>query len=83
MSDTKVPSWRSVIQYWAYNMNLIHRGGMEWPGFGYTKDEKEQREARAKGIPILGSGRIFPVEEAIISVPSFKIPAPWKFGSEA
>ncbi|MDT3381716.1 terminase family protein [Labrys neptuniae] len=27
-----------------------------------------EREARAKGIPILGSGRIFPVEEAMIAV---------------
>jgi hypothetical protein len=50
MSDTKIPSWRSVIQYWAYNMDLIHRGAMEWPGFGYTKDEKEQLSALAAGL---------------------------------
>jgi len=50
MSDTKVPSWRSVIQYWAYNMDLIHRGGMEWPGFGYTTDEKELLAALAAGL---------------------------------
>ena len=31
-----------------------------------------EREARAKGIPILGSGRIFPVEEAMIEVDQVK-----------
>ena len=35
-----------------------------------------EREARAKGIPILGSGRIFPVEEAMIAVDQIK-PEPW------
>ena len=36
-----------------------------------------EREARAKGIPTLGSGRIFPVSEESISVAAFDIPAPW------
>ncbi len=36
-----------------------------------------EREARAKGIPTLGSGRIFPVEESAITVDPFKIPAHW------
>jgi phage terminase large subunit-like protein len=36
-----------------------------------------EREARTKGIPILGSGRIFPVEESIISVQAFEIPRHW------
>lgn len=36
-----------------------------------------EREARAKGIPVLGSGRIFPVEEGSISVAPFAIPAHW------
>ena len=36
-----------------------------------------EREARAKGVPILGSGRIFPVSEADISVDPFQIPAHW------
>lgn len=36
-----------------------------------------EREARAKGVPVLGSGRIFPVAEADISVPAFAIPAHW------
>ncbi len=51
MSDTKIPAWRSVIQYWAYNMDLIHRGKMEWPGFGYTDQEKEQLAALGSGLP--------------------------------
>ena len=50
MSDTKIPAWRSVIQYWAYNMNLIHRGAMEWPGFTYTSEEKEQLSSLAAGL---------------------------------
>ena len=41
---------------------------------GYLPHE---REARAKGIPVLGSGRIFPVEEAAITVAPFPIPAHW------
>lgn len=52
----------------------------------YTAEEKRriidsypphEREARAKGIPILGSGRIFPVEEDAIKVAPFQIPAHW------
>lgn len=49
----------------------------------YTDEEKKQivesypeheREARAKGIPILGSGRIFPVAQEKISIDPFEIP---------
>ena len=36
-----------------------------------------EREARTKGIPSLGSGRIFPVPEEDIVVQPFKIPAYW------
>lgn len=52
----------------------------------YTDEEKRriidsypphEREARAKGIPILGSGRIFPVEEDAIKIAPFQIPAHW------
>lgn len=37
-----------------------------------------EREARAKGIPTLGSGRIFPIEESAIKIPAFKIPDHWR-----
>lgn len=37
-----------------------------------------EREARARGIPVLGSGRIYPVAEAAISVPAFPIPDHWR-----
>jgi len=52
----------------------------------YTEEQREaiiaaypehEREARAKGIPILGSGRIFPVAEEAIKVRAFPIPAHW------
>uniref|UniRef100_UPI003F497E4D terminase large subunit domain-containing protein n=1 Tax=Ensifer adhaerens TaxID=106592 RepID=UPI003F497E4D len=36
-----------------------------------------EREARTKGIPSLGSGRIFPVSEESITVAPFEIPKHW------
>lgn len=36
-----------------------------------------EREARAKGIPTLGSGRIFPIEEALVAVEAVDIPRHW------
>lgn len=36
-----------------------------------------EREARAKGIPTLGSGRIFPVPEEEIRIEPFSLPAHW------
>jgi len=53
----------------------------------YSDDERAQiiasypaheREARAKGIPTMGSGLIFPVVEGDIVVEPFKIPDFWK-----
>lgn len=41
---------------------------------GYLPHE---REARAKGIPVLGSGRIFPIEESLIVTAPIAIPAHW------
>lgn len=41
---------------------------------GYPAHE---REARSKGVPILGSGRVFPVEEKMLMIPAFRIPAHW------
>jgi hypothetical protein len=39
---------------------------------GYLPHE---REARAKGIPVLGSGRVFPVEEEKIIIPPMPVQA--------
>lgn len=36
-----------------------------------------EREARSKGIPVLGSGRIFPIAEESIAVDPFDIPRSW------
>lgn len=41
---------------------------------GYPEHE---REARAKGIPTLGSGRVFPVAEESIKEKSLEIPSHW------
>jgi len=52
----------------------------------YTPEQREaiinsypahEREARTKGIPALGSGRIFPVTEESITVQAFAIPDHW------
>ncbi len=52
----------------------------------YTPEQREQivasypaheREARAKGIPTLGSGRIFPVPEELIAEDLPAVPAHW------
>ncbi|QEL19331.1 hypothetical protein PX52LOC_06399 [Limnoglobus roseus] len=36
-----------------------------------------EREARAKGVPILGSGRVFPISEESIRIDPITIPAHW------
>lgn len=36
-----------------------------------------ERKARAKGIPMLGSGRVFPIDEDDIKVAAFAIPKHW------
>jgi len=41
---------------------------------GYPEHE---REARVRGVPMLGSGRIFPVAESVITIPSTRIPEHW------
>jgi len=41
---------------------------------GYLPHE---RDARAKGVPQLGSGRVFPIAEEIVRVAAFAIPAHW------
>lgn len=54
----------------------------------YSPEEREaiiasypahEREARAKGIPVLGSGRIFPVSQESIECTPFDIPDHWAF----
>lgn len=52
----------------------------------YTEEERStiiagypphEREARAKGVPIMGSGRVFPIEERAIMVEAFTVPSHW------
>lgn len=38
---------------------------------------EHEREARARGVPILGSGRVFPVSEEVIRAEPFAIPGHW------
>lgn len=52
----------------------------------YTPEERarvvaayplHERDARSKGIPILGEGRIFPIEEVMVAEAPLQIPAHW------
>ncbi len=52
----------------------------------YTTEEKNriisaypehEREARARGIPMLGSGRIYPVAESVVSEKTIEVPNTW------
>ena len=36
-----------------------------------------ERDARAKGVPMLGSGRVFPIDEDTIKTPAISIPKHW------
>lgn len=36
-----------------------------------------ERKARAEGIPVLGSGRVFPIDEDLLKVKAFDIPDTW------
>lgn len=56
--------------------------GQEWTGH-YTREQADEivanypeheREARAKGIPMLGSGRIFPVAREAVACRPFQVP---------
>jgi phage terminase large subunit-like protein len=38
---------------------------------------EHERDARAKGIPIMGSGRVFPIAEAAVTCDPFPIPSHW------
>lgn len=41
------------------------------------KFPEHERDARARGIPILGSGRVFPIAESDIRVDAFEVPPYW------
>ncbi len=52
----------------------------------YTVEERDriiasypehERDARTKGIPSMGSGRVFPLAEEAVSIAPFQIPAHW------
>ncbi len=61
--------------------------GIEWQDCPHLSPEEQkelwesipphQRDARARGIPALGSGVIFPVSEDAYVVPGFEIPSHW------
>jgi phage terminase large subunit-like protein len=42
-----------------------------------AKYQPYERDARLKGIPMLGSGRVFPISESVIQVEPFEVPTHW------
>jgi hypothetical protein len=42
-----------LVRYWAFNMSLVHSRGANWPGFGYSDDEKRALNAIATKVPAL------------------------------
>lgn len=57
-----------------------------WDAEHYTDEQRQaiidsypphEREARTKGVPSMGSGRVFPVTEESITVDPFPIPRTW------
>jgi hypothetical protein len=39
-----------VVRYWACNMTVVHDKGQNWPGFGYTEEEKGALRAIARKV---------------------------------
>ena len=70
-----------------YHLTLMGIKDVPDPPVGHYSAERKseiiasyrpyEREARANGIPSLGSGPVFPVDENQITVSPFKIPAHW------
>jgi hypothetical protein len=40
-----------LVRYWAFNMTLVHNGGMDWPGFGYSDAEKDELKSISEKYP--------------------------------
>jgi len=54
MSEGAIPFGRGAqtrLRFWSANMEVIHKGGMSWPGFSYSKEEKERMAAIGKTLP--------------------------------
>jgi len=65
--------WLSLlVRYWAANMNLIHARGNNWPGFGYSDDEKAEMKKLASQVPI-GEFRWFTGVTTVIAISMFAI----------
>lgn len=45
-----------VVRYWAFNMTLIHDTGGDWPGFGYSEEEKSQLKTIAAKTNVIEFG---------------------------
>ncbi len=39
-----------VVRYWSFNMTMVHNRGTDWPGFGYSKEEKAELQNLAGAV---------------------------------
>jgi len=51
MPGKGINSWQEgFVRYWAVSISLVHAYGYEWPGFGYTDEEKADLETIAETV---------------------------------
>ena len=68
-----VERWLSlVVRYWAANMTLIHNRGSNWPGFGYSDEEKEEMRNMAAQVP-KGEFMAFATILSVIAIAVFAV----------
>lgn len=87
---TPLKGYSDVVRYFEENKEnrvVINMTLDDVPEWGHlTKKQKEEiessylpheRDARARGLPLLGSGAVFPLPEADITCEPFNIPEDW------
>jgi hypothetical protein len=63
--------WSSlVVRYWAVNMTMIHDMGSNWPGFGYSDEEKKELGQMARMLS-RGEFYSFLAVVTVIALPIF------------
>jgi hypothetical protein len=51
---SKLERWLALlVSYWAYNMGLIWNQGTDWPGFGYSTEDKAKLQSIARQVPAI------------------------------
>jgi len=73
LTPSTTQRWLSLlVRYWAANMTMIHDRRNNWPGFGYSDDEKSEMSQLANQVP-RGEFRSFTVVTTVIAITMFAI----------